>query len=179
MSDLRWTNETRRLGDLIPWPRNPRQINEAEGKRLVKSLDEFAQVETIAIGPGNEVYNGHQRLNVWAQEYGPDLEVDVRVSSRALTEQERQKLTVYLHLGAVGEWDWDVLSSWGIEEELCEWGFDEEELFEGGVMVPDFRPVDESEQSKLDQRSPVVCPECGADLLRLVPAQLGEDQDME
>ena len=26
MNDLVWSNERRRLGDLVPWPRNPRQI---------------------------------------------------------------------------------------------------------------------------------------------------------
>lgn len=34
MTDLTWTNETRRLGDLIPWPRNPRKIGDAEAERL-------------------------------------------------------------------------------------------------------------------------------------------------
>ena len=42
---LTWTNERRRLGDLIPWPRNPRQIREKEAKRLAESFDEFGQVE--------------------------------------------------------------------------------------------------------------------------------------
>ena len=98
-----WTNERRKLGDLIPWPINPRQIKRDEAERLSESLDEFAQVETIAIGPGAEVYNGHQRLNVWMAEHGPDFEVDVRVSNRPLSEQERKKLTVFLHKGAAGE----------------------------------------------------------------------------
>ena len=91
---ITWTTEKRKLSELVPWPRNPRQIKGEQAVRLAKSLDEFSQVETFAIGPGNELYNGHQRLSVWAEEYGPDLEVDVRVSSRALTEKEREKLTV-------------------------------------------------------------------------------------
>ena len=98
MSDkITWTNERRRLSDLIPWPRNPRQIKSDQAKRLVQSFDEFGQVEPIAIGPGNEVYNGHQRLNVLAQKYGKDYEIEVRVSSRPLEEKEREKLTVFLH----------------------------------------------------------------------------------
>ena len=129
---ITWTNEKRRLGDLIPWPRNPRQIKQDQGKRLAASLEEFAQVETIAIGPGNEVYNGHQRLNVWAAEHGEDLEVDVRVSSRALTEKEREKLTVYLHKGAAGEWDFDILANEFEVDNLLDWGFTEKELEIGG-----------------------------------------------
>ena len=68
---ITWTNERRRLSDLIPWPRNPRQIKKDQAERLANSFDEFGQVETLAIGPGNEIYNGHQRLNVLAAENGP------------------------------------------------------------------------------------------------------------
>ena len=89
LKPLKWTNERRKLGDLVPWPRNPRQIKEAEAGRLLDSFNEFGQVETIAIGPDNEVYNGHQRLNVLMEQHGPDYEVDVRVSNRPLTEKER------------------------------------------------------------------------------------------
>jgi DNA modification methylase len=127
MTDIVWHDERRKLSELIPWPRNPRQINTDQGKRLAQSFDEFAQVETIAIGPGNEVYNGHQRLNVWASKFG-DIEVDVRVASRALTEKEREKLTIFLHKGAAGEWDFDKLANEFELGDLLEWGFDKKEL---------------------------------------------------
>ena len=32
--NLTWTNETRRLRDLVDWERNPRQISEAQFRRL-------------------------------------------------------------------------------------------------------------------------------------------------
>ncbi len=127
MSDLHWTNSKRKLSDLTPWPRNPRQIDDAQAERLGESWDEFGQVETLAVGPDGEVYNGHQRLAVLAEKYGASYEVDVRVASRALTEKEREKLTVVLHRGAVGEWDWNLLADFD-EVELIDWGFDEEEL---------------------------------------------------
>jgi hypothetical protein len=94
---------------------------------LQESLAEFGQVEPVCIGPGNELYNGHQRLKSWAAKYG-DIEIDVRVSSRALTEKEREKLTVFLHEGAVGEWDFDALANEFELPELIEWGFEEGEL---------------------------------------------------
>lgn len=122
-----WTNARRKLKDLVPWERNPRQIKTDQAKRLVQSFEEFGQVETIAIGPNNEIYNGHQRLKVLMDKYGPEYEVEVRVSSRPLTEKEREKLTVYLHKGAAGEWDWDVLSNWNTPD-LLEWGFEPFEL---------------------------------------------------
>ena len=161
MADITWANETRRLSELIPWPRNPRQIREHQARRLQESLDDFGQVEIIAIGPGNQVYNGHQRLNVWAEQHGPDFEVAVRVSSRELSEKERERLTVLLHKGAAGEWDFDILANEFELDELLEWGFTEHDLELAAVMVPDFEPVDESEQPRLDQKKPVTCPECG------------------
>ena len=125
---ITWTNERRRLGDLTPWPINPRQIKKDEAARLSQSLDEFAQVETIAVGPDNEVYNGHQRLNVWSADHGPDYEVDVRVSNRPLSEDERKKLTVFLHKGAAGEWDFDMMANHFDVDDLLDWGFDAKEL---------------------------------------------------
>lgn len=127
-----WRNERRRLGDLVPWPRNPRQIRADQARRLLESFGEFGQVETLAIGPDNEIYNGHQRLYVLAAEHGPDFEVDVRVSSRPLTEKEREKLVVILHQGAVGEWDFDLLANEFEVEDLLNWGFSERDLQLGG-----------------------------------------------
>jgi hypothetical protein len=146
MTSIQWTNEKRKLSQLIPWPRNPRQISKDEAKRLVDSFDKFGQVETIAIGPENQVYNGHQRLNVLAQQYGQDYEVEVRVSSRALTEKEREKLTIYLHKGAAGTFDFDILANEFEVADLLEWGFDEKELQLGGFDLDGDKPEDPGAQ---------------------------------
>ena len=155
---ITWTNERRKLSQLIPWPRNPRQIKGPEVKRLQESLAEFGQVEPIACGPDNELYNGHQRLKSWQAKYG-DIEIEVRVSSRPLTEKEREKLTVYLHKGAAGEWNFDTLSEWDLPD-LMEWGFSEAEL---GLTVneepmPDFKEYDESVEDEVEY---ITCPHCG------------------
>jgi len=132
---ITWTNERRKLSELQPWPRNPRQIKADQAKRLAQSFDEFGQVETIAVGPGNEIYNGHQRLHVLQSQHGKDYEIEVRVASRALSEKEREKLTVFLHKGAAGEWDFDTLSEWDIPD-LLDWGFNEWELHLAGADNP-------------------------------------------
>lgn len=137
MSDpINWTQQRKRLGDLTPWPRNPRQIKTPQAKRLLASVQEFGQVETLAIGPDGDIYNGHQRLAVLMERYGADYEVDVRVSSRPLTEKEREKLTVYLHKGAAGEWNFDTLANEFDVDELIEWGFEAFELGLGGDDEP-------------------------------------------
>lgn len=124
---ITWTNERRKLSDLIPWERNPRTINNAQAERLVDSVETFGQVETLAVDCSNNILNGHQRASVLAGQYGMDYEVDVRVASRELTERERQQLTVYLHKGAAGEWVFDDLLTWD-HSDLITWGFDAEEL---------------------------------------------------
>lgn len=146
MSDekLSWTNERRKLSDLKPWPRNPRQIKNDQAERLMDSFNSFGQVETIAIGPDGEIYNGHQRLNVLNSKNGADYEVDVRVASRPLSEKEREKLTVYLHKDAAGEWDFDTLANEFEFKELIEWGFDEKELI--GLDFGDEPPEDPGAQ---------------------------------
>ncbi len=125
---ITWVNDVVTLGELKPWDRNPRQIMVEQAKRLRESFEQFGQVEVIAIGPKNEVYNGHQRLNVLKKEYGVDFELQCRRSSRPLTEHEREKLTIYLHKGTSGEWDFDILANEFDVEDLLQWGFEEWEL---------------------------------------------------
>jgi len=123
-----WKNEVRKLSDLVVWERNPRQINPDQAARLEQSFEEFGQVDLIAIGPGNEVYNGHQRIDVLLNRHGGDYEVEVRVASRQLSEKEREKLTVFLHKGAAGEWDFEILMREFDLSDLLEWGFKPFEL---------------------------------------------------
>lgn len=118
-----WTNERRKLSELIPWERNPRQIKDKQAKRLIESFDDFGQVETIAVDPDNNILNGHQRLSVLAGQHGMDYEVDVRVASRPLTEKERERLTIFLHHSAAGEWDLAALAEWDTND-LLSWDFD-------------------------------------------------------
>jgi len=50
------------------------------------------------------------------------------VASRALTEKEREKLTIFLHKGAAGDWDFDVLANEFELDDLLDWGFEPKEL---------------------------------------------------
>jgi len=136
---ITWTNTKRKLSDLIPWERNPRQTKRDQARRLVESLEQFGQIHPIAITPDNMIIDGHQREKVWsaADKYGPDLEVDVRVASRALTEKEREKLTIFLHKGAAGEFDFDILANEFEVGDLLDWGFDEKELGLDGFSIPE------------------------------------------
>jgi ParB family chromosome partitioning protein len=170
MSDIVWTNTRVKLGDLKPWADNPRTSTKAQAKRILRSFEQFGQVAPIAVGPGFEVYDGHQRLSALLTIHGPNFEVEARQSSRPLTDDERRGLVLAL-ANATGSWNWDMLSSWGTAD-LNEWGFDQETLniwgkdysnLKGLVEseVPDFQPVGVEEQGRLDQKKPVTCPHCG------------------
>jgi len=127
---ITWTNERRKLGELIPWPINPRQIKKDEAERLGNSLAIFGQVQTLAISPSNEIYDGHQRKFVWSasEKFGADYVVDVRVSNRELTEPERKQLSIYLGKGTLGDFDFDGLANNFEVDDLLDWGFDAKEL---------------------------------------------------
>jgi DNA modification methylase len=124
MTDLIWINTRVCLGDLTPWERNPKQITKAHAERLLAYWRKIGQFQTVAIGPGGEVYDGHQRLSVLLAAEGPDYEIDARQSSRALTEDERAELVIAAHAGTTGQWDWDALSGWDAEA-LIGFGMDD------------------------------------------------------
>lgn len=121
---ITWTPVRMRLSALKPWERNPRQMSKKAAERLLRSWREFGQVQTIAIGPDGEVYDGHQRLSALRSVHGGDYEVLALQASRSLTEDERERLVLLLHAGALGEWNWDALANWDAET-LLDSGFDE------------------------------------------------------
>ena len=155
---MEWENVTRKLSELDPWESNPREIMEKQAARLEESFEEFGQVETIAIGPENQVYNGHQRLNVLMAKHGPEFIVECRQSSQALTEQQRKKLTAFLHKGATGQWDWEILGNEWDPDEMLEWGFEEFELGMAGMVAPEFEEF--TEDDTFDEEE-IECPNCG------------------
>ena len=127
MSDIVWQPVTVPLSALVPWDRNPKTISKAHAKRLLDLWQRLGQFQTIAIGPAGEVYDGHQRLSVLKAAHGPRFQVQALQADRALTEKEREELTVAAHVGTTGQFDWDELSGWDAAK-LQEWGMDGELL---------------------------------------------------
>ena len=127
MTQITWANCQVTLGELQPWADNPRLSTKTQARRLLESWQRFGQVQTIAIGPAGQVYDGHQRLSALLTLHGKSYQVDARRSDRELTDEERRALVVTLHAGAVGSWNWDSLANWDAGE-LQEWGFDSDTL---------------------------------------------------
>jgi len=144
---MNWQNVTVKLGDLRAWDRNPKTISKSHAERLLAYWNEIGQFQNVAIGPANEVYDGHQRLSVLLSAYGPGYQVDARRSERALTEDERKKLVVAAHVGTTGQFDWDELASWDAAQ-MQEWGLDAEALVSWGSDVAALREMLESEKEE-------------------------------
>lgn len=164
MTDITWSNDTRRLSDLVPWEHNPKRMTKKQAEGLRLSIERFGFAVPFLVSPDGDIYDGHQRQALMGaiKEHGPNAVVDVRVSSRPLTDDERRELVVRLKQNQAG-WDFDMLPNLYEREELLEWGFDDAEL--GMAFVPDFDPVDESTQPRLDQKAPVTCPHCGMEFV--------------
>ena len=155
---ITWQTEKRKLSDLLPWERNPRQLTESQAEHLEESLSKFGLVDPPAINTDNVIIGGHQRRNIMGlmKEDGNGAEIDVRVPSRTLTDREVEELNIRLNKNT-GSFDFDILANNFEVDDLLDWGFTAWEL----DVVPDFQPVDESEQPRLDQKKPITCPECG------------------
>jgi DNA modification methylase len=124
MTDISWITEKRNINDLIPAPYNPRHWTDDETKHLTQSLERFNLADPIIINQNNTVIGGHFRLKI-LKEKGIN-EIDVRIPSRQLTEQEEKELNIRLNKN-LGEWDFDLLSSFD-EDILKDIGFDSKEL---------------------------------------------------
>lgn len=120
---LTWKNDTRKLGDLIPWDKNPRKVTDEQAEHLKASLKLFGLVYPPLISPKNHIYDGHQREKVMAMmdEYTPETLIDVRVSSRMLTKKERLELVARLHENT-GDWVPELVAELYDLEDLEEWG---------------------------------------------------------
>ena len=138
---IRWTNDTRKLSELIPWEQNPRQLTEKQAEHLKISLTKFSFAIPFLISPINKVYDGHQRLALMLamSEYGPDYVAAVRVSSRELTLNEQKEATVRFNDNR-GEWSFDGLANLYEVSELMDFGF-----AGGGIDFDDIGDFDDGE----------------------------------
>ena len=88
MSDIKWTTEKRKLSELVPDRNNPRTLSAHDHRQLKKSLKKFNLASVPVVDSSNNILAGHQRIAILTQEYGRDYEIDVRVPSRELSEDE-------------------------------------------------------------------------------------------
>jgi DNA modification methylase len=127
MKKITWTNERRKVAELLPASYNPRSLSEDEKRNLQASIVENGEVEPVVINIGtrnNTLIGGHQRCVVYA-ELGIQ-EIDVRVPSQELTLDEEKRLNLHLN-HSTGHFEFEKLKEMDMDM-LLDVGFGDEEL---------------------------------------------------
>lgn len=127
ISDLVWHNEKRKVKDLVPFGRNPRKITEDQMEYLKTSLQKYNLVEVPTIDIDNTLVAGHMRTRALSLLGRGDEEIDVRVPSRKLTEEEFKHLNIESNK-LRGMFDFEMLGADFEQEELLNLGFSAREL---------------------------------------------------
>ena len=163
MKKLKRQIEMRPLDTLIPYARNARTHNETQIAQIAASIREFGWTNPVLVDGENGIIAGHARVEaarMLGQSEVPVIELD------GLTKAQKKAYIVADNKLALNAgWNFEFLK---FEfEELKELkfdttltGFDEDEI-KLLTKEPDFQPVGEDEQGRLDQKKPVVCPKCG------------------
>jgi ParB-like chromosome segregation protein Spo0J len=110
------------INKLKPAGYNPRQISKKQYNDLKQSIEKFGLVDPIIINKDFTVIGGHQRLKVCKELNYKEIDC----VALFLTKEEEIELNIRLNKSG-GDWDFDLLSNFEIEE-LKEWGFKEVEL---------------------------------------------------
>ena len=146
---------------LKPANYNPRTISEKDLRSLVKNMSEFGHLGIlIANRKTNNLISEHQRLKVAKLLKMKEIAVvwiDVSLRKEKILNIGMNKIS--------GEWDMPMLKDLleevdNGEEDMDMTGFDEVEI---EMLMTAFNPTDIDEQSKLDEKKAVVCPECGCE----------------
>lgn len=158
----------KRLDALKKHPRNPRLHPEEQMIKLDHLFERFGYSKGSIVTAVDEetIIAGHAGLDtIIAQEY---THVDVIVSQ--LTAGEAEAFMIADNkVGEESFWDEPLLLALvgELQElddvELEDTGFELNELDELGV--PNFQPTDGEGQPRLDQKKPIICPECGHEFL--------------
>lgn len=137
---LEWYTVQRKVKDLVPCDFNPRQINDADMKKLRESLEKFNLVEIPVIDLDNTLIAGHQRVAaLFVLGRGEDS-IDVRIPNRKLTEEEFKEYMLRSNIHN-GEFDWGKIEEFFQDLDLEGIGMDmgdfDEFLKQNAVLPPE------------------------------------------
>jgi len=123
---MNWELRTIKVKDLIEWSGNPRKISREDLDNLKQSFIEFGHARTLTVAPDGKkfvIIGGNQSLK--ALKELDFKEIQCSVCDREMTEQEKQKLSVFLNHRSKGEgeWDYDILNDWDVD--LEDWGVEQ------------------------------------------------------
>lgn len=151
------------IGKVTPYDRNPRQ-NDGGVEAVAKSLREFGWRQPVVVDSAGVVVVGHTRLKA-ARSLGM-TEIPVHVAAELTPEQARAYRIADNQTSNLSAWDQELLrleavdlDALGFDLDLL--GFGPKELAEVLNLGMNIEPGSIDDQSRLDQKSPTICPECG------------------
>lgn len=158
--EITWSNDKRKLSDLKFHRNNPRKLSAHAKKELLKSFKKYGYAETVAINLDNTLVAGHQRVHIMSELGWFEKEIDVRIPSRMLNEDEAKEYLIRSNLN-VGDWDFDLLATQFDSEALLTYGFEKEFLLKG--FETEENPVEGGDPSTTSKKKKQ-CPNCGCEL---------------
>lgn len=126
MTRLNWSTQKKKVNDLLPYSKNPRQISKEQMTQLKKSLQKFNLAEVPCINTDGRIVAGHQRIKALQLLGRGDEFIDVRVPNRKLTKEEFDQYLISSNK-ITGEWDFEALKAFDLDI-LVDIGFSKTEL---------------------------------------------------
>lgn len=163
----------RKLSDYKFDPANPRLDTPRGRQMLENSVSEFGPARSGVVDRDGVIRAGnHTAEQLYAAGIEDVIEIEatgkewVVVKRTDMDTQTGKKYSIADNRsGELGTYDPDVLQNFDAEGIDLSTFWEGDELREMLGQVPDFQPVGIDEQGRLDQKKPIVCPNCGQEFV--------------
>lgn len=137
------------ISSIKPNNENPRFIKDAKFKKLIKSIKSFPEMleaRPLIVDENMMVLGGNMRLK--ALKSSGIFEVPIK-QVFGWTEEQKKEFIVKDNVG-FGEWDWDILANQYDQEDLIEWGMDIPEFPTEEVLEAEEDDYEEPDELEVD-----------------------------
>jgi len=137
------------ISSIKPNNENPRFIKDAKFKKLIKSIKSFPEMleaRPLIVDENMMVLGGNMRLK--ALKSSGIFEVPIK-QVFGWSEEQKKEFIVKDNVG-FGEWDWDILANQYDQEELVEWGMDIPEFPTEEVLEAEEDDYEEPDEMQVD-----------------------------
>ncbi|HEY5590672.1 MAG TPA: ParB N-terminal domain-containing protein [Paludibacter sp.] len=144
--------ETKKISELKAAPYNPRKASPKQEENLKRSLEKFGIVEPIVFNKQTgHIVGGHFRVRELKKMGFKEVECVIV----DLPLEDEKELNIRLNANT-GEFDWEILTSWNMADELNDWGL---ELPDFGIKQDDEIFNEKEIDGELETEHK--CPKCG------------------
>ena len=167
-----------KLDTLTPDHANANKGTERGRYALEASLRQYGAGRSILLDKNGRIIAGNKTVET-AADVGLDDVLIVETDGKQIVAVQRTDLDIDSEAGrglAYADNRTSELDlSWNAEQVLADlnagvdlsalWRQEELDSLLADIRPPDFQPVDESEQPRLDQKAPITCPHCGEEFI--------------